>query len=99
MALVERQFNQRIKRVRSDNSTEFNFLRPYFVKQGIIFETSYVKTPQQNGRGERKHQHILNVARAFRFQANLPLKFWGGCVKATCLLINRTRTLVLDFTP
>lgn len=54
-------------------------------------------TPQQNGRVERKHQHILNIARALRFQANLPIKFWGECVQATCHLINRTPSRLLDY--
>jgi hypothetical protein len=64
LIMVERQFDVRVKTVRSDNGTEFMCLGPYFREQGILHETSCPGTPQQNGRVERKHRHILNVARA-----------------------------------
>ncbi|GKC02232.1 retrovirus-related pol polyprotein from transposon TNT 1-94, partial [Tanacetum coccineum] len=73
---VERQFNKQVKVVRSENETEFICMDDYFCKHGILHETSCVGTPQQNGRVERKHRHILNVARALRFQSNLPIEFW-----------------------
>ncbi|XP_026398824.1 uncharacterized protein LOC113294654 [Papaver somniferum] len=96
IALVKRQFSKEIKIVRSDNGTEFNALRGYFRTNGIVFETSCVGTPQHNGRVERKHQHILNVARSLRFQANLPIYFWGECALTATYLINRTPTPILN---
>ena len=94
--MVERQFARKVKIFRSDNGTEFTCLKSYFFDQGIIFQTSCTCTPQQNGRVERKHQHILNVARALRFQGSLPIKFWGECVLTAGYLINRTPSLILD---
>lgn len=93
--MIKTQFNKRIKRVRSDKGTEFvNFtLQEYFKQEGILHETSCVATPQQNGRVERKHRHILNIARALKFQSNVPIKFWGECVLTATYIINRTPTI------
>jgi len=74
-ALLERQFHKQVKIFRSDNATKFTSMKRYFLDHGIIFQISYTGTPQQNGRVERKHRHILNVARALRFQVNLLIKF------------------------
>lgn len=46
------------------------------------------RTPQQNGRAERKHRHLIETARALKLHANLPTKFWGSCVVAATHLIN-----------
>ena len=38
----------------------------------------------------------MNVARALRFQANLPLSFCGNCVLAASYIITRTPSPLLD---
>lgn len=96
LALVDRQFNKRVRIVRSDNGNEFISLSAYFHENGIHHETSCVGTPQQNGRVERKHRHLLNVARAVMFEGHLPIEFWGECALAAAYLINRTPPSVID---
>jgi hypothetical protein len=66
------QFNTRIKTFRSDNGGEFLSLRSFFHDNGVVFQHSCVYTLKQNRVVERKHRHILQVARALRFQAHLP---------------------------
>ena len=94
VAMVKTQFHKQVKVLRSDNGQEFLCLKDFYAQHGMLHQTSCVDTPQQNGRVERKHKHVLNVARALRFQANLSIDFWGECVLTACHLINRTPTPV-----
>lgn len=95
LAMVPTQFHKVAKNVKTDNGIEFICLKDYFVENGILNQTSIAGIPQQNGRVERKHHHILNVARALRFQANLPKQFWGESVLTVGYLINRTPSSIL----
>ena len=65
-------------------------MKKFYQNKGIIHETSYTNTSQQNGAMERKHDHLLNVARVLYFQANLPIHFQGKCVLIVTYLIKRT---------
>jgi hypothetical protein len=55
-----------------------------------------VESPQQNGRVERKHQHILNIARSLLFQSYLPKHFWSFAVLHATYIMNRITTPVLN---
>jgi len=77
--MIENQFSIHLKVLRSDNGREF-LMTGFFNKKEIVHQTSCVETPPQSV-VERKHQHILNVARALIFQFELPICFWSYVVK------------------
>ncbi|XP_019236319.1 PREDICTED: uncharacterized protein LOC109216601 [Nicotiana attenuata] len=52
---------------------------------------------QQNGVAERKHRTILEMARSIRFQAAVPLRFWGECVTIVVYLLNRLPFKVIGY--
>ena len=70
---------------------------PFFQDNGVIFQHSCVYTPQQNGVVERKHRHILQVARALKFHAQVPTQFWGECALTAVHIINRLPSPILSF--
>ena len=84
-AIVSTQIGVKIKTIRTNNAKEFdmpNFLNSH----GIIH---YVYTPQQNSIVERKHQHLLSIARVLQIQSQIPIQFWDDYVLIVAYLINK----------
>lgn len=93
-AMVKNQFNVTIKTIRTDNGPEFN-IESFYSKNGFLHYKSCVETPEQNGIIERKHQHILNVARCLKIQSKLPTIFWPYFIGPVVHVINRLPTPLL----
>ena len=74
---VTNQFHTQVQVIRSDNGSEFadQHAVAFYRRKGIIHQTSCVDTPQQNGVVERKHKHLLEIARALLFQSKIPIRF------------------------
>jgi len=94
---VQNLFSTSVKTLRTDNGGEFfnTAVQSLLSDMGITHQSSCVYTHQQNGIAERKHRTILNMARALRFQASVPLKYWGECVSTAVYILNRLPSKVL----
>lgn len=94
ISMVETQYNSKVCSVRYDNANEPNFTDLYHQKSIKAFH-SCPETLEHKSVVEKKHQHLLNVARALMFRSGISLDFWGECVVTATFLINRLPSKVL----
>ena len=62
---------------------------------GILHQSSYAYTPQQNGVAERKNRHLNETTHTLLLHHKVPQRFWGDAIFAACYLINRRSSSVL----
>jgi len=70
---IKKLFSTSIRVLRTDNALEY-VKKDAFIfcsKKGIIHQTSCSHTSQQNGVAERKHIHILDVARTLMIHTSV----------------------------
>lgn len=77
--MVKIQFQAQIQILHTTNGLEYfhSIMGKYFTENGIVHQTTYVGTSQQNEIAERKNRHLLEVARALLFTNNVPSCFRG----------------------
>lgn len=68
--MMQSQFSVRVRVLRNNNDIEFFNSQCNDLLQDLdkLHQSSYVHTRRQYGVVKRKHTHILNIARALRFQ-------------------------------
>jgi transposase InsO family protein len=74
---AQNEFGLRIKKIRSDNGTEFknSQIEGFLEEEGIKHEFSSLYTPQQNGVVERKNITLLDMARTMLGEYKTPDRF------------------------
>jgi hypothetical protein len=88
---AQNEFGLRIKKIRSDNGTEFknSQIEGFLEEEGIKHEFSSPYTPQQNGVVERKNRTLLDMARTMLDEYKTSDRFWAEAVNTACYAINR----------
>jgi transposase InsO family protein len=87
---AQNEFKMRIKKIRSNNGTEFkNSQIVGFLEEGIKHEFSSPYTPQQNSVVERKNRTLLDMARIMLDEYKTSDRFWAEAINTACYSINR----------
>jgi hypothetical protein len=89
--LAQNQFDFDIKKVRSDNGSEFKNARidEYCDDKGIKHEFSSKYTPEQNRIIERKNRTLIDMARSMLAEYNVPNSYWVEAINTACHALNR----------
>ncbi|ANB11578.1 gag-pol fusion protein [Sugiyamaella lignohabitans] len=87
---IERQFETKVKIVRTDNGGEFNnsVINAFFTQIGIKHQLTVPYAHQQNGTVERSNRTIMNLVRATMIESNIHEVFWPYVVKYVVHIIN-----------
>ncbi|KAM0067353.1 putative RNA-directed DNA polymerase [Helianthus debilis subsp. tardiflorus] len=98
ITFVQTQFSRKIKVFQSDGGTEFvnNQVKKIFQDNGTFHRLSCPYIPQQNGRVERKHRHIIETGLAMMFNAKVPSSYWVEAFSSAVYIINRLPSKILE---
>jgi transposase InsO family protein len=88
---VENEFENKLKKVRSDNGSEFKNSRieNFCDEKGIKHEFSTTYTPEQNGLVERKNRTLIDMARSMLSEYDISHSFWAETINTACHASNR----------
>ncbi|KAH9752456.1 hypothetical protein KPL71_014688 [Citrus sinensis] len=98
-ALVENQFEMKLKALRTDNGLKFcnKEFDKYCQKHGITRHKTVRFTPQQNGLAERMNRTLIDKTRCLLINSKLLRSFWAKAVTIACYLVNRSPSAALKF--
>lgn len=89
LRLWQRQTGKQLKKIRTDNGSEFKSdLDRWAKEEGVEHQLSVPYTPQQNGKAERLNRTLMEKTRALLSEHSLPKSFWAAAVDTACYLRN-----------
>uniref|UniRef100_A0AAV1TEW2 Integrase catalytic domain-containing protein n=1 Tax=Peronospora matthiolae TaxID=2874970 RepID=A0AAV1TEW2_9STRA len=92
LVFFEKRFNCRIHVLRTDGGGEYQNVDLFCKRTGVARQVSEARNQASNGKAERMHRTVLNMARSIIFASHLPLTFWGDAVEYAAYILNRSPT-------
>jgi transposase InsO family protein len=88
---AQNEFDGKIKKIRSDNDTEFKNtqVEDFLDEEGIKHEFLTPYTSQQNGVVERKNHTLIEMARTILDEYKTSDRFWTEVINTACHATNR----------
>nr|GEU38800.1 transposon Ty3-G Gag-Pol polyprotein [Tanacetum cinerariifolium] len=95
LRLVQRGLQAQVRVVRTDKGTKIlnQTLHAYFAAEGIQYQTSIARTPEQNGVVKRRNRTLVEAARTMLSVAKVPLFFWAEAIATACFTQNHGENL------
>ena len=90
-SMVEKSSGEKVKTLRSDNGGAYTS-KDYLKRNGIRYERTVPKTPEQNGVAERMNRTLVETVRAMLSDSKLPKEFWGEALSTASYVRNRSPT-------
>lgn len=92
LVFFEKRFDCRVHVLRTDGGGEYKTLDLFCKKTGVARQISEARNQASNGKAERMHRTVLNMARCMIFACGLLLFFWGDAVEYATYVLNRSPT-------
>jgi transposase InsO family protein len=87
---AQNEFDAKVKKIRSDNGTEFKNtqVEDFLDEEGIKHQFSAPYTSQQNGVAKRKNRTLIEIARAMLDEYKTSDRFWMKVINTACHATN-----------
>ncbi|POM68328.1 Integrase catalytic core protein [Phytophthora palmivora] len=92
LVFFEKEFNCKIRVLRTDSGGEYQNVDLFCKTTGVARQRSEANNQASNGKAERMHRTVINMARCMVFACGLPLSFWGDAVQYAAYILNRAPT-------
>ena len=97
--MLKIQYHATPQILRSDNGGEFinSVIRTFLSDHGMVHQTSFPDTPQQNGVAKRKNRTLLEITRSLLIESRSPSYLWPKAIATAAYLTNHLPSKPLNY--